>query len=323
YGPHLWLDLRHLGEKHLTTKLREVFDICRDFAGLNPATDLVPVQPTQHYSMGGVRVNKDGQAYSMAGLFAAGEAACWDMHGFNRLGGNSLAETVVAGRLVGRRVGEYASETTLEMQTGLAFAAIRRAEARADDWLQRSGSGPNVYEIRDAMGETMMSKVGIFRTGDELEMAVAELDALLADCDRAVLRCKAPGMNPELTFALRLKNMLRLAQVTAMGARDRTESRGAHYRSDYPLRNDADWLCRTLVRWPADETEPKFSYEPVGIIDLPPGHRGYGSDERIDMTQPIDDYNRRVPGEQASHGRRETREPPGSRLRPKAWESQT
>ncbi|NNF41375.1 MAG: fumarate reductase flavoprotein subunit, partial [Woeseiaceae bacterium] len=131
YGPHLWLDLRHLGEKHLTTKLREVFDICRDFAGLNPATDLVPVQPTQHYSMGGVRVNKDGQAYSMAGLFAAGEAACWDMHGFNRLGGNSLAETVVAGRLVGRRVGEYASETTLEMQTGLAFAAIRRAEARA------------------------------------------------------------------------------------------------------------------------------------------------------------------------------------------------
>ena len=322
YGPHLWLDLRHLGEQHLTTKLREVFDICRDFAGLNPATDLVPVQPTQHYSMGGVRVNKEGQAYGMAGLFAAGEAACWDMHGFNRLGGNSLAETVVAGRLVGRHAAVLACNTSLDVQTSLAFAAIERAEARADDWLQRSGAGPNVYDLRDAMGETMMNKVGIFRTGDELETAVAELGTLLADCDKAVLRCRAPGMNPELTFALRLKNMLRLAQVTAMGALLRTESRGAHYRSDFPLRNDVDWLCRTLVRWPAEGAEPTFSYEPVGIIDLPPGHRGYGSDERITMTQPISAYNQRVPEEQARHGRLDTREPPGSRIRPKAWESQ-
>lgn len=320
YGPHLWLDLRHLGEEHLFTKLREVVDICRDFAGLNPASDLIPVQPMQHYSMGGIRVNKDGQAYNLAGLFAAGEAACWDMHGFNRLGGNSLAETVVAGRIVGGRAAEFAAAASLDLQTGLAFEALAAAERRAGEWLARSGTGPSVYDIRDAMAETMMSKVGIFRNGADLEEAVADLDGLLADCDGAVLRCKSPGMNPELTFALRLKGMLRLAQVTAMGALARTESRGAHYRSDYPLRNDDAWLNRTLVRWSADARAPEFSYEPVGIIDLPPGHRGYGSDERIAMTQSLEQYNSDVHRQQALHGRLETREPPGSRLRPGAWE---
>lgn len=322
YGPHLWLDLRHLGEQHLTTKLREVFDICRDFAGLNPANDLIPVQPTQHYSMGGVRVNKDGQAYNMAGLFVAGEAACWDMHGFNRLGGNSLAETVVAGRIVGRHVADYAAAASLDINASIALEQVQRAKERALAWLERSGSGPNVYSIRDAMGETMMGKVGIFRSGDELAEAVDEITALLVDCDRAVLRSRAPGMNPELSFALRLKSMLRLALVTAKGALLRTESRGAHYRSDYQLRNDAEWLNRTLVRWAADAAEPEFSYEPVGEIDLPPGHRGYGSDDRIEMRQSIEDYNSDVHDQQTAHGRLQTAEAPGSRIRWGAWREQ-
>ena len=319
YGPHLWLDLRHLGEQHLTTKLREVWEICRDFVGLDPARDLIPVQPTQHYSMGGVRVNKDGQAYNMAGLFAAGEAACWDMHGFNRLGGNSLAETVVAGRIVGSRVAEFVAASSLDVQTSLAIEAKETAERRAAEWLDRSGSGPSVYEIRNAMGETMMGKVGIFRTGEELEEAVAEITHLLAECDKAVLRSKVPGMNPELSFALRLKGMLRLALVTAKGALLRTESRGAHYRSDYPLRNDEEWLNRTLVRWADDAAEPEFSYEPVGEIDLPPGHRGYGSDERIEMRESLEDYNNGVYERQAEHGRLETTEAPGTRLRRGEW----
>jgi fumarate reductase flavoprotein subunit len=323
FGPHLWLDIRHLGEEHLTTKLREVFDICRDFLGLNPAHDLIPVRPTQHYSMGGIRVNKDGQAYDMAGLFAAGEAACWDMHGFNRLGGNSLAETIVAGRLVGRRVAGFASEASLDLQTGLAFEAVGRAERRARDWLERSGTGPGVYDIRDAMAETMMSQVGIFRNEEELTQAVQTFSELLHDCDRAVLRAKTPGMNPELSFALKLKGMLRLAMVTARGALARTESRGAHFRTDYSLRNDADWLKRTLVRWSEESAEPTFSYEPVGLIDLPPGHRGYGSDERIEMQQSIEDYNADMEERQAGHGRLPTTEPMGSRIRWGAWADQT
>jgi len=322
YGPHLWLDIRHLGEKHLTTKLREVWEICRDFAGLNPAEELIPVRPTQHYSMGGVRVNKDGQAYNMAGLFAVGESACWDMHGFNRLGGNSLAETIVTGRLVGRKVANYALDATLDVQTSVALRAIQQAEAHASAWLQREGSGPSVYAIRDAMAETMIGKVGIFRTQDELAEAVTELEQLLVDCDTAVLTSKVPGMNPELSFALRLKGMLRLALVTAMGALARTESRGAHFRTDFPLRDDATWLNRTLVRWPEGADNPEFSYEPVGLIDLPPGHRGYGRSERIEMQQSVEEYNAQVGDQQLDHGRLETDESTGSKIRWGEWGGQ-
>jgi len=319
YGPHLWLDIRHLGEAHLTTKLREVWDICRDFAGLNPVNELIPVRPTQHYSMGGVRVNKDGQAYNLAGLFAAGEAACWDMHGFNRLGGNSLAETIVAGRIVGRSAATYAAAGSLDVDTRVVADAIDAAEARARKWLERSGDGPSVYALRDAMAETMMANVGIFRTGDELERGVADLRDLLAQSERAVLRSKVPGMNPELSFALRLKGMLRLALVTAMGALARTESRGAHFRTDHPQRDDANWLSRTLVRWPDGAAEPTFSYEPVGLIDLPPGHRGYGAADQIGMTISIDEYNAGVESAQTGHGRLPSAEAMGTRLRPGAW----
>jgi fumarate reductase flavoprotein subunit len=305
-GEHLWLDLRHLGEKHLTTKLREVWDICRDFVGLNPTKDLIPVRPTQHYSMGGVRVNKDGHAYSMEGLFAAGEAACWDMHGFNRLGGNSLAETIVAGRIVGRSVAKFTADTSLSVNMELASSYVKEAEKRASDWLNRTGKGPSVYDIRDAIGETMMKRVGIFREGVELERAVSELKESLARIGRAVLRSKEPGMNPELSFALRLKGMARLALVTAMGALARTESRGAHFRYDYPLRDDDRWLNRTLVRWHRDAAEPIFSYEPVGKLDHPPGYRGYGNAEHIKMTVPLTEYNDRVDAEQIAQGRQAT-----------------
>jgi fumarate reductase flavoprotein subunit len=320
YGPHLWLDIRHLGEEHVTTKLREVYDITRDFVGLHPAHDLIPVRPTQHYSMGGVRVDKDGQAYNLAGLFAAGEAACWDMHGFNRLGGNSLAETIVAGRIVGRSTAKHVEGTTLDASTGLAFEALRHAESVAEDWLGRTGNGRSIYEIRDAMAESMISKVGIFRIGEELEQAVQELAELHEACDKAVLRTKATGMNPELTFALRLKSMLRLALVTAKGALARTESRGAHFRLDYPIRNDKEWLKRTLVRWNSDTDQPDFTYEPVGLLDLPPGHRGYGADERIEMTASIEEHNADVEEQQVAHGKHATFDPMGSRIQWGAWE---
>jgi fumarate reductase flavoprotein subunit len=110
--------------------------------------------------------------------------------------------------------------------------------------------------------------------------------------------------------------------TVARGALARTESRGAHFRTDFPLRNDRDWLNRTLVRWGRDECEPAFSYEPTGILDLPPGHRGYGADERIEMTQSLDDYNRDVVAEQAGHGRLDTYEEMGSRLRRGAWQAE-
>jgi fumarate reductase flavoprotein subunit len=269
--------------------------------------------------MGGVRVNKDGEAYSMRGLFAVGEAACWDLHGFNRLGGNSLAETIVAGRVVGRRVAAFAADASLDVKASLAIAFLREQEELVRGWLDRTGSGPTVFAIRDAMAETMLSKVGVFRNGDDLERAVESLAALRRDLDRAVLRARGTGPNPELTLALRLRGMLRLASVTAAGALARTESRGAHTRVDHPARDDARWLNRTLARWPAGRAEPVLSYEPVGLLDLPPGDRGYGAADRVAMAEPIDAYNERVAKAQEEAGALPTAEALGARLRPGAW----
>ncbi len=319
-GQHLWLDLRHLGEQHLRTKLREVWDICRDFNGLDPAREPIPVRPIQHYSMGGVRVNKHGEAYGLRGLFAVGEAACWDLHGFNRLGGNSLAETVVAGRFVGRHVAEFASQTSLALDTAVAHAFHHDVDRRLVDWLERSADGPTVYAIRDAIAETLNHKVGVFRNGEELEQATKEIEGQLALVGRAALRSKAPGANPELTFALRLEGMARLALITAQGALARTECRGAHYRTDHPARDDDRWLNRTLAHWSHDEGAARLSYEPVGLIDLPPGDRGYGKSLTVGMESSIEDYNRAVGAAWGAGGAPDPSEPLGSRMRWGRWQ---
>jgi fumarate reductase flavoprotein subunit len=318
-GPHLWLDLRHLGEEHLTTRLREIYEICKDFLGIRPWEELVPVRPTQHYSMGGVRVNKDGQAYGMAGLFAVGEAACWDMHGFNRLGGNSLAETIVAGRIVGSRVAEFVAEGRLAPDAGLAEAARHAEQARIAALAGRGAGARTAYEIRDAMGEIMMNHLGVFRTGEEIQFAIEELQVLYREAATLGLRSTSPGPNPELSFALRLPGMLRLALVTAEGALARTESRGAHYRTDFPKRNDAEWLNRTLARWPPGGAAPEFRFEPVGLLDLPPGHRGYGGAGQVEMQLSLEEYNALVIAAQVAEGRLPTAEPVGTCLRPGAW----
>jgi fumarate reductase flavoprotein subunit len=318
-GPHLWLDLRHLGEEHLTTRLREIYEICRDFLGITPWQELVPVRPTQHYSMGGVRVNKDGQAYGMAGLFAVGEAACWDMHGFNRLGGNSLAETIVAGRVVGMSIAEFVARGGPGPEASLAASALAEQETRIKALASQPAGGRTLYQVRDEMGEIMMNRLGVFRTGDEIETAITDLQRLLGEVSGIGLRASSPGSNPELTYALRLPGMLKLALATAVGALARKESRGAHHRTDYPQRNDAEWLKRTLARWQPGADGPDLSYEPVGLLDLPPGHRGYGASGHVDLPVTLEEYNQQVASAQAAQGCLETIEPMGTRLRPGAW----
>ena len=322
-GSHLWLDLRHLGEAHLRTKLLEVSEICRDFVGIDPARDLIPVRPTQHYSMGGVRVNKDGEAYGMEGLFAVGEAACWDLHGFNRLGGNSLAETIVAGRVVGQRVAAFAQRQSLDVECGLAHRFVAEEQRRITTWTERGGSGPSVYTIRDAIAEALVSRVGVFRCGADLEAAVTELRSLVEAVDRATLRNPGGAGQPELTFALRLEGMARLALITAEGALERTESRGAHCRTDYPERDDSRWLCRTLAEWPDGSAAPRLRYEPVGLLDLPPGDRGYGSTEHVPMELSLAEYNETVDRAQRAAGRSETVESVGSRIHWGDWRDTT
>ena len=290
YGEHLWLDIRHLGEKHITTNLREVYDICNNFLGVNPIHQLIPVRPTQHYSMGGVRTNKDGAAYGLKGLYAAGEAACWDMHGFNRLGGNSLAETVVAGRIVGAKVVEYLQG---DDNTTFSTAAMRDAAAKVQERIDILVSGrngkENCYAVRDAMQDVMMEHVGIFRNGKDLQAGVDKLQNLLERSQHIGLQGRNVGFSPELSMALRVPGMIKLALCSAYGALMRTESRGAHAREDYPERNDRDWLNRTLATWNEGDSLPTLSYEDASpYFELPPGDRGYGGGKIISGDIPAD-----------------------------------
>lgn len=318
YGDHLWLDIRHLGEKHITTKLREVYDICMYFLGINPIHELIPVRPTQHYSMGGIRVNKDGHAYNMGGLFAAGEVANWDMHGFNRLGGNSLAETVVAGMIVGEKAAQYADGTTLVADVSLAEEFAGKEKQKIERILSNP-EGPSAYHIKDRIAEILSDRVGIFRTGGDLEIAVRELQDIVDQVDKIHVRTRVSGMNPELSLALRIEGMAKQALVIAAGALARKESRGAHTRVDCPDRDDTNWLNRTLARWGDSDTAPTLSYEKVGLLDLPPGERGYGGATIIPMKETIEEYNRDVFENQQSHGMLEPAEPIGSKLPREAW----
>ncbi|MEW5914438.1 MAG: fumarate reductase flavoprotein subunit [Thermodesulfobacteriota bacterium] len=290
YGDHLWLDIRHLGEKHINTKLREVYDLCRHFLGVDPIHQLIPVRPAQHYSMGGVRTDKNGAAYGLKGLFSAGESCCWDMHGFNRLGGNSLAETIVGGRYIGQRVAEYLAGAEARFDTTLVRQAVAKDQERIKK-LTRGGGKENVYEIRAAMQNEMMERVGIFRNGGDLQKAVHNLQAIYARAKQIGLRSNGIGANPELNLALKMPGMLRLAICVAYGALMRTESRGCHARDDYQARNDRDWLNRTLAYWPDMQADlPVFKYEPATqVMYLPPGDRGYGKVEIIPMDAPKED----------------------------------
>lgn len=275
-GDHVWLDIRHLGAKHINTNLREIANICKNFRGIDPVTDLIPVRPTQHYSMGGVRTNIDGQAYGLTHLFALGEAACWDLHGFNRLGGNSLAETIVAGKIVGDQIARFTTGASLDVSSSLMEAHLRKQSERVTRLRNGLDGTENVYQLRREMEQILSANVGIFRTEAALQEAVDRIRELHARAARIGLRGGGRGGDPELGAALRLPGMLRLAYCIAKGALARTESRGSHYREDFPKRDDAHWLVRTLAYWRAGASEPELHYESVKITESAPGDRGYG-----------------------------------------------
>ena len=286
FGEHLWLDITQLGRAHIEKNLREVKEICESFLGIDPVTQLIAVRPAQHYTMGGVRTDHTGESPTLKGLFAAGEAACWDMHGFNRLGGNSVAETVVAGMIVGDFIADFCdrSANDVPIPTGLVREFLAAEQAKLDQ-LVSGGGIEDASALRVAMQEIMTAKVGIFRTGTELSAAVTELQALLERSRHIGLRSKAAGPNPELVTAYRTQKMLKLALCVAYGAAQRTESRGAHFREDFPRRDDAQWLKRTLATWPrAADTLPTLAYEPLDVtaMELPPGWRGYGAKDYVD-----------------------------------------
>lgn len=286
YGDHLWLDITILGRKHIEKNLREVKEICENFLGIDPAEEWIPVRPTQHYSMGGIRTDHRGESQTLKGLYSVGEAACWDLHGFNRLGGNSVSETVVAGMLVSEYISDFceSEESAINVSTSVIESALKCEQDKLDRLINNK-NGEDTYVLRRAMEKIMMEKVGIFRNGKDLKEAVDELEQLIfRSHDIEVTRSKSLAANPALVNAYRTQMMLKVALTVAYGALLRTESRGAHSREDFPERNDKEWLNRTIMRWKdPDMTMPTVSYEDIEVeeMELPPGFRGYGKDMTI------------------------------------------
>lgn len=287
YGEHLWLDISILGRAHVEKNLRDVQDICKTFNGIDPADEgskgWAPVLPMQHYSMGGIRTKPNGETPRMKGLFAAGEAACWDMHGFNRLGGNSCAETVVAGMIVGDYFAEYCKNNAIVADMNVVQEFLNKEANYLKEIANREGKY-NIFEIKNEMKDIMWEHVAIFRTGEGLEYAVKRLEELLVESSKVAIKDKElNSSNPELEEAYRVPRMLKVALCVARGALLRTESRGAHYREDYPKRDDLNWMKRTMTYWDEGSTLPRVEYEDLDIMkmEMPPAFRGYGAKGNI------------------------------------------
>jgi len=273
YGEVVHLDLRHVGEKLINTKLPFVRELCLRYENIDPVKELIPVRPVVHYMMGGVSTNIDG-ATSLAGLFAAGEAACVSINGANRLGSNSLPECLVFGARAGRAAALYV------LQARLVSAAIeaqvlderRRVE---EMFLRKTGGKERVASIREEMQKAMEKSVGIYRTQALLEETAGVIRKLRSRFDDIKLDDHGRTFNTELTSALELEGMLDVAEAMVQSALCRKESRGAHQRTDFPARDDKTYLAHSLAKRRADGT-CSVEYLPVTITRWPPAERVYG-----------------------------------------------
>jgi succinate dehydrogenase flavoprotein subunit len=273
YGPVVHLDLRHLGKKVITTKLPLVRELCLKYEARDPITDLIPVRPVVHYMMGGVHTDMNG-ATPIAGLYAAGEAACVSINGANRLGSNSLTELLVFGARAGRAAAEYASTST--SSTSTAAAQAKDEQRRLDhDFLRKDGGGERLATLRAEMQKTMETAAGIYRTGDALARAVDELRRLQERSCNVALDDHSRTFNTERIAALEFSFMLDVAEAIATSALQREESRGAHQRTDFPKRDDQRFLAHSLARRDPDGS-CRIDYKPVTITRWPPGERVYG-----------------------------------------------
>ncbi|HEX9015729.1 MAG TPA: FAD-binding protein, partial [Chloroflexota bacterium] len=265
---YVWLDLRHLGEKMIMERLPQVHDLALRYNGVDSVKEPIPVQPGQHYSMGGIRCNVWGET-TVKNLLVAGESANVSVHGANRLGGNSLLETLVFGRRAGQRAAETARQTALPEPSHDTFDAV--AARLRSVMTGRAGDNPAQFgrQIRD----TMTQKVGVFREGRELEEAIDELMDFKARFPGIRLERASLAFNYELLEYLDVGNLLDLCEVIAKGAQRRTESRGAHFRTDFPERDDARWLVHTYATF--SPAGPVLADGPVSIKKYAPAARGY------------------------------------------------
>lgn len=270
-GKYIQLDLRHLGEKKILERLPGIRSICIDFIGIDPVKDPIPIMPSQHYSMGGIDVNEKG-ASKIKGFYAAGECACVSVHGANRLGGNSLLETIVFGKLAAKAIDEGLSGSKLKPKEKPLQKAKTTVEKKINCLSQPGGERP--YKLAADLGAVMSENVGIFRTKKELAQALDEVIKIKERYKNVSVSSSDKHMNYELHNALELEYMLEVAHTIVLGALLRQESRGAHFRRDFTTRNDKKWLKHTIAKM-GKKGEPLISYKDVNITKYQPMERKY------------------------------------------------
>jgi succinate dehydrogenase / fumarate reductase, flavoprotein subunit len=266
----IYLDMRHLGAERIIERLPGSRELAMTFAGVDPIYDPVPVRPGAHYHMGGVETDNDG-ATELTGLYAAGEVACVSVHGANRLGGNSLMETITFGRRAGRAAADWAlSHTTIDVPTSAETDAERELRAILD-----AGDGERPWQIREELGASMLENFGVFRREGQMISQLELIGELKERYDRGVLvEDKGDVFNTDLTQAIELGNMLELAECMLMAGIARKESRGAHARPhDYPKRDDENFMKHSITR--LVDGRPELSYSEVRVTKYEPMERTY------------------------------------------------
>ena len=266
---YIHLDLRHLGAELIMERLAQIHDIALSFGNVDCVHDPIPIQPTAHYSMGGIPTDINGTVPGVGGLFAAGECACVSVHGANRLGGNSLLEAIVFGRRAGISAVRYVKKAAIE---GVSSKTLDSIEHEFYDLAQMDGS-ESVADIKNDLQMVMTEKCGIFRDSQKLAEAVKETKRLRERFNNIGISDRGMIFNTEMMEALELRNLLDFSEVIATSALAREESRGAHYRTDHPERDDVGWLKHTLAY--RSETGPLLEYKPVTITSYRPERRMY------------------------------------------------
>lgn len=257
------LDLRHLGRQRIMERLPQIRELAMEFAGVDPVESPIPVRPGAHYQMGGVRTTQWGET-ELQGLYAAGECACVSVHGANRLGGNSLLETIVFGRRAGQRASEYVRQVTPRT---LPERTLRAEQARVATLM--SNPGPErAWHLREELGKALSQNLGIFRTRASMTSALQTVKDLQARARGIVLQDRGQVFNSDLIQAFELDALLDVAETIVVGALAREESRGAHYRGDFPQRDDVNWL-KHLVAYRTPHG-PQLKSVPVTITRFPP-----------------------------------------------------